>query len=260
MGEILDYLEFKDAIYRITRVNLSDYKENQMKRRIDTLINKKGYSGYSDYLKLILKDRDELDEFLSYITINVSEFFRNPNHWEILENDILPTIINNRETLKIWSAACSTGDEPYSLVMMLSKYLPFERIKVIATDIDKEILEKAQLGEYNDSHLKRIPQDLKDKYIIDCGNGIYKVDDRIKRCVQFKQHNLLEDAYYKDSDLIVCRNVMIYFTEECKDIMYKKFCDALSQKGVLFIGSTEQIINPARYGLKSNKIFFYNKS
>jgi len=163
------------------------------------------------------------------------------------------------KTLKIWSAACSTGDEPYSLVMMLSRHMPLSNIRIIATDIDKQVLEKAKAGLYNVKSLKTLPDDLMKKYIKQENEYTYKVADEVKKCVDFKQHNLLKDAYPSDCDLIVWRNVLIYFTEEAKLDIYKKFNSALKKDGVLFVGSTEQIMQPNTLNYSVAKSFFYRK-
>ena len=163
------------------------------------------------------------------------------------------------KNLKIWSAACSTGDEPYSLVMMLSRHMPLSNIKIIATDIDKQVLAKAKEGLYNVKSLKTLPDDLMKKYITQVNEYTYKVADEVKRCVEFKQHNLLKDPYPTDCDLIVCRNVLIYFTEEAKQDVYKMFNGALASRGILFIGSTEQIIHAKEIGFESTNSFFYKK-
>ena len=162
------------------------------------------------------------------------------------------------KNLKIWSAACSTGDEPYSLVMALSRHLPLNQIKIIATDIDKQVLEKAQVGLYDEKSVASVPEDFKKKYFSRVGSS-YKIDDQIKRRVEFKQHNLLKDPYPKDCHLIVCRNVVIYFTDEAKDEIYKKFCDSLVEDGTLFIGSTEQIMHHKELGFRRNQSFFFQK-
>ena len=113
-----DYEGFKKQIYSLTQIDLNAYKEQQMRRRIDSLINKHKIKTYKDYVAAIKADKNLFEEFVNYLTINVSEFYRNPEQWRVLENDILPQLMAKSRRLKIWSAACSTGDEPYSLVMM----------------------------------------------------------------------------------------------------------------------------------------------
>jgi len=193
------------------------------------------------------------------LTINVSEFYRNPEQWELLDKEVFPELIKKfGNGLKIWSAACSTGDEPYSLVMALSKHLPLNKIQIYATDLDKVVIEKAKNGLYNARSLAGVPADLKKKYFTQIGPS-FKIADEIKARVQFKEHNLLKDTYPTNYDLIVCRNVLIYFTEEAKDEVFAKFLISLKPGGVLFIGSTEQIVNYRELGYQRKNSFFYEK-
>lgn len=254
-----DYEGFKKQIFALTQIDLSAYKEKQMRRRIDSLIAKNGVSTYQDYVSLLKANKAKFEEFVNYLTINVSEFYRNPEQWAILENEILPQLMQKTNSLKIWSAACSTGDEPYSLVMMLSRHMPLSSIRILATDIDKQVLEKAKNGLYNVKSLKGLPQDFMKKYVSKVNEYTYKISDEVKRCVEFKQHNLLKDSYPKDCDLIVCRNVLIYFTEEAKLEIYKNFNNSLKKDGILFVGSTEQIIQASAIGFATAKSFFYRK-
>lgn len=254
-----DYESFKKKIFELTTIDLNAYKERQMKRRIDTLIARNKYTDYDSYVLALKTNRELFDEFVNYLTINVSEFYRNPQLWEVLEKEILPHLMSRfGNGLKIWSAACSTGDEPYSLVMLLSKFMPLSKIKIIATDIDKQVLEKARMGIYSPNSLNGLPKEFKDKFFTPVGNS-FKISDDIKKCVEFKNHNLLKDEYPANCHLIVCRNVMIYFTEEAKEEIYKKFNRSLVKEGILFVGSTEQIINYKDMGYSSKKLFFYEK-
>lgn len=230
-----------------------------MKRRIDSLITKNHYTTYKQYVEALKKDKVLFDEFVNYLTINVSEFYRNPEQWVLLEKQILPELLKKSPTLKIWSAACSTGDEPYSLVMLLSKFMPLSKIKIIATDIDKQVLDKARLGLYNVKSLKGLPDEFLKKYFTKVSETSYQISDEIKRCVELKEHNLLKDPYPDRCDLIVCRNVLIYFTEEAKDGIYKKFHASLKPGCFLFVGSTEQIIQPEKMGYSTYQSFFYQK-
>ncbi|MBO5165866.1 MAG: protein-glutamate O-methyltransferase CheR [Lachnospiraceae bacterium] len=254
-----DYEWFKKAVYDLTTIDLSAYKEKQMKRRIDTLINKNGIKEYDKYVQLLKTDKVRFEEFVNYLTINVSEFYRNPEQWQLLDKEIFPELIKKfGNNLKIWSAACSTGDEPYSLVMALSRHLPLSQIKIIATDIDKQVIAKAKVGLYGEKSLACVPEDLKKKYFTQVGPS-YQISNDIKSRVEFKEHNLLKDAYPTDCHLIVCRNVLIYFTEEAKEEIYKKFEKALKPGGILFIGSTEQIITYKEIGYERKNSFFYLK-
>lgn len=256
---LFDYEQFKKAVYELTGIDLSCYKEKQMKRRIDTLIAKNGISGYAPYVDLLRTNKDKFNEFVNYLTINVSEFYRNPEQWAYMDREVIPQLIRDfGPKLKIWSAACSTGDEPYSLVMALSKHLPLNQITIYATDIDNQVLEKAQVGLYNEKSIASVPEDLKKKYFTQVGPS-YRISDEIKARVKFQKHNLLKDTYPTDYHFIICRNVLIYFTEEAKDEIFAKFYRSLAHKGVLFIGSTEQIINYKQIGYARKDSFYYEK-
>ncbi|MCR4610911.1 MAG: protein-glutamate O-methyltransferase CheR [Lachnospiraceae bacterium] len=253
------YEEFKKDIYNLTKIDLSAYKEQQMRRRIDSLIKKHDCKTYKDYVGVIKNDKEAFEEFVSFLTINVSEFYRNPEQWKLFVNEFLPELIKKfGKRLRIWSAACSTGDEPYSLVMAMSKLLDLSQIKIIATDIDKQIISQAKLGLYNEKSIAHVPDEYKKKYFTKVGKS-YQIDEKIKKCVEFRQHNLLRDEYIKDCDLIVCRNVLIYFTDEAKFEVYSKFADSLKKTGILFIGNTEQIMNYATLGYKRRYSFYYEK-
>ncbi|HEY5587290.1 MAG TPA: protein-glutamate O-methyltransferase CheR [Ruminiclostridium sp.] len=254
----MEYEGFKEEILKMTKINLTLYKEKQMKRRIDALIKKNNIDTYKEYVQVLKVNKDLFKEFINYITINVSEFYRNPDQWEVLEKEIIPLLLSNKKKITIWSSACSTGDEPYTLVMVLNKLLPLSSIKILATDIDLGSLEKAQIGIYTSKSLENLPNEMKNKYFTVIGDS-FKIKDEVKNCVEFKQFNLLRDSYPIGIDLIVCRNVLIYFTEEAKNDIYKNFNMSLNPQGILFVGSTEQLIMASKYNFKSLKTFFYTK-
>ena len=230
-----------------------------MKRRIDTLIAKNKITGYENYVAALKKDNRMFEEFVNYLTINVSEFYRNPDQWQIMDREIIPELIRKfGKNLKIWSAACSTGDEPYSLVMAFSRHLPLNQIKIFATDLDKQVIAKAKTGLYVEKSIASVPDDFKKKYFTKIGPS-YQISNEIKSRVEFKEHNLLKDTYPTDCHLIVCRNVLIYFTEEAKDEVFRKFQKCLKPGGFLFIGSTEQIINHKEIGFDRRNSFYYVK-
>jgi chemotaxis protein methyltransferase CheR len=254
-----DYEYFKKAVFDLTKIDLNAYKEKQMKRRIDTLISKNKITGYENYVKALKTDNERFEEFVNYLTINVSEFYRNPDQWAFMDKEVFPDLINKfGKNLKIWSAACSTGDEPYSLVMALSRHLPLNQIKIFATDLDKQVIAAAKAGLYSEKSIAAVPKDLKEKYFTKIGSS-YKISDEIKARVEFKEHNLLKDTYPTNYHMIVCRNVLIYFTEEAKNDIYKKFNAALKKDGLLFVGSTEQIIQSYSLNYSTAKSFFYRK-
>ncbi len=254
---LYDYEYFKREILSLTTIDLNAYKEKQMKRRIDTLIAKHKITGYDKYVCALKNDKELFDEFVGYITINVSEFYRNPEQWKILETEIIPDLIQKfGKNLKVWSAACSTGDEPYSLVMALSRHIPLNQIRVYATDLDKQVIEKARVGLYSAKSIQGVPREFREKYFTPVGPS-YRIDDGIKARVDFKTHDLLKDSYPTGCHLIVCRNVLIYFTEEAKNAIFRKFRNSLAQGACLFIGSTEQILEYKEMGYDRTHSFFY---
>lgn len=255
-----DYEWFKKAVYDLTKIDLNAYKEKQMKRRIDTLIGKYDVKGYDQFMDMIKKDKEVLHAFVTYLTINVSEFFRNPDQWALMDKDMVPELMSKfGKNLKIWSAACSTGDEPYTIVMMLSRHVPLNQINVLATDLDSVAIAKAKMGIYAEKEISGVPKDLKEKYFTKNSDGTVTISNEIKSRVTFKQADLLRDPYPKDYHLIVCRNVLIYFTEEAKDETFRKYYDSLSPGGILFIGATEQIINYKDIGFIRKNSFYYER-
>lgn len=253
-----DYQQFIANVKRKTGIDLALYKEAQMKRRLTSLYEKKGFKNFDEFFRAMNHDQALFHEFLDRMTINVSEFFRNAKRWEVLEKKIIPKILKKNRRLKVWSAACSTGEEPYTLAIILSKFIPLSQVSVLATDIDDNAMARAKLGIYMERSLQEVPEDVKKKFFVQEGS-YYKVVDDIKRTVTFKKHNLLADPFDTNFDLIVCRNVLIYFTEEAKHELYLKFNRALRPGGIFFIGSTEQIFNPTAYGFEVEDTFFYRK-
>lgn len=254
------YEDFKEQFHRLSGIDLNSYKEAQMKRRINSFIKKNQCEGYVDFFDKLRNEQDVLKTFITYLTINVSEFYRNPAQWENLKANVIPHLLNNfGKRLRIWSAACSTGDEPYTLAMVFSEFVPLGQIEIIATDLDKEVLAKAKKGLYSEKSLKGLPVKYREKFFEKQSNGTYCVSDSLRACISFKEQNLLKDTYPGDLNLIVCRNVLIYFTEQAKNGIYSRFSRSLKKNGILFVGSTEQIMDPEQYGFESLKSFFYKK-
>jgi chemotaxis protein methyltransferase CheR len=252
-----DFIDFIRMIRTQTGIDLSFYKEAQMKRRLITLRDKRGFKDFVSYAKAALADSSLMAEFLDRMTINVSEFFRNAARWEILEKKILPELLRSKSRLKCWSAACSTGEEPYTLAMILSNMVKPKEAELLATDLDDGVLQKAMLGVYTERSIREIPQNYM-KFLRREGS-LYYISDEIKQWVTFQKQNLLNDEFEIGYDLIVCRNVMIYFTEPAKNLLYHKFSQALRPGSILFIGSTEQIFHPEQFGLEIADTFFYRK-
>jgi chemotaxis protein methyltransferase CheR len=254
-----DYGQFIRSVKISTGIDLSQYKETQMKRRLTTLRNKRGFDTFAEYYQAIMKDRALMNEFLDRLTINVSEFWRNPNRWEVLEKKLLPELIRQRgPRLKCWSAACSTGEEPYTLAMILAELGVLAQCQIIASDIDEGALDKAKQGVYPEQSVRDVPPHYLATYFTAEG-GSYAVSSTLKKAVRFEKKNLLADPFDTEFDLIICRNVIIYFTEEAKLELYRKFSRSLRPGGLLFVGSTEQIFSPGNFQLEQADLFFYRK-
>lgn len=253
-----DFLLFIKKIKEHTAIDLALYKEAQMKRRLTTLRMKRGYNTFVAFFDAMMKDKELFYEFLDRMTINVSEFWRNPNRWELVEKKFIPEMLERNRRLKIWSAACSTGEEPYTLAMILAEQGALSETNLHATDIDDGALEKARKGMYLDRSVRDVPPNYVKKYFKQDG-VMYHVSDELKKTIKFQKQNLLVDTFDSGFDLIVCRNVIIYFTEEAKHLLYQKFAKALKPGGLLFVGSTEQIFSPGQYDLEATETFFYRK-
>lgn len=253
-----DYIQFIERVHTKTGIDLSQYKEAQMKRRLTSLREKRGHDNFKSYFNALEDNSLLLNEFLDRMTINVSEFYRNRKRFEVLEEKVIPYLLQKKKKLRIWSAACSTGEEPYTLAMVLNRHIPLQQVEILATDLDGLALGKAQAGLYHERSLKEVPPEILKKYFRKEGST-YRVIDEVRKSVTFKKHNLLADRYQKDFDLIVCRNVMIYFTEEAKKTIYKNFSHSLIDGGIFFVGSTEQIFSPQTHGFEVYDTFFYRK-
>ncbi|RAS88545.1 CheR family methyltransferase [Priestia endophytica] len=253
-----DYEQFIFNLKKKTGIDLSLYKEPQMKRRLTSLYQKRHASSFMDFYRELCEKDELLQEFLDRFTINVSEFYRNGSKWVELEKQILVPMLQKKHSLKIWSAACSTGEEPYTIAMILAQFLPLKSIRILATDIDETVLKKARKGVYGERELQELPLHMKTKYFT-YRKGLYYISEDIKNTVVFKKHDLLQDPFQSNYDLIVCRNVLIYFTDVAKHALYEKMSQSLKKGGVLFVGSTEQIFNTSSYGLTCSRPFFYRK-
>ena len=254
----LDFEFFYNWIQKNLNINLDAYKETQLQRRITTVMKSAGANTLQEYAQLIGKDEQIRRIFLDYITINVTEFFRNKEIFDEFEAVLVDVLIPKFKTVKIWSAACSVGAEPYSIAMILDKNNLSQRNKIIATDIDDTILQKAKNGVYKDHEIKNIAKADIDKYF-NFEKNSYEIKDSIKSMVTFKKHDLILDNYEKGFHAVVCRNVTIYFKNEAKNEIYKKINESLVQGGIFFTGATESIYNPSEFGFKKLSTFIYEK-
>lgn len=254
-----EYEEFKSGIRKLTGIDLDIYKY-QIHRRVHMLMGQWRLSDYGDYLRIIQSDPQKKREFLDYITINVSEFFRNPARWWALRDEVIPGFLERkgRANLRLWSAGCATGEEPYSLAI-LALEMGLSGASVIAMEIDRGALEKARKAVYMERQLVSVPSEWQQKYFRPVGNGLFEVEPRIRQRVDFRQGNLLEDAFPEQVDLILCRNVVIYFSSETKERLYRKFFQSLVPGGVLMVGATEQIFGYREIGFESVGPFLYRR-
>jgi chemotaxis protein methyltransferase CheR len=256
---MLDYPEFKKQVAILCGVDLSHYKSQQMDRRINSFMGLWGVGNYDEYLALLKRDPKILKEFINKLTINVSEFFRNPERFEELERQVLPRLLQRQTKVRIWSAGCSDGSEPYSIAIVAREFQAEQRVQIIASDIDRQIVEKAKTGLYTANEIKSMPHHLVTKYFTEAANYKYLLVDSVKEMVEFRIHDLLADKFEANFDLIVCRNVVIYFTEEAKNELYKRFIAALRPGGYILVGGTEPILQYRMFGLEHVFSSYYQK-
>jgi chemotaxis protein methyltransferase CheR len=221
-------------------------------------MNSHGHSTYGPFLNALSADPVLYDAFFKHLTINVSQFFRDANQWKTLRETVIPLLLQSKNPLKLWSAGCSSGQEPYSLAMTMMDYFPTAKFTVLGSDIDVNVLKQAKDGLYKQNDFASTPPEILLKYFTPLDTA-YQIKDPVKRQVTFLHQNLLTDRFQSGYDFIACRNVVIYFTDEAKEILYKKFTDSLRPGGILFTGSTEHLFGMNQLGLKSISSFFYQK-
>ncbi len=212
------------------------------------------------FLATIEGDREALVRLANFLTINVTEFFRDPQQFEVLKTAVLPELLQHRTRLNIWSAGCSTGAEPYTLAILLSEITRGSPHTILATDLDQEALERARAGgPYGPAETRNLGRWMQLKYF-DAAPGGLVVKDSLKRMVRFQRHNLLADRFETDFDLILCRNVVIYFSEEVKEALNPRFARSLRDGGWLFIGGAETLLHAQDFGLERLQPCLYRKS
>ncbi len=240
-------------------LNLNQYKDKYIERRLNARINMTHVGNLVGYLALLKKDQEELNTLKDFLTINVTEFFRNMETFDALNRDIIPAIIKSKEsgssnTIRVWSAGCSSGQEPYTLAILFleafEKLRKNHRLLIIATDIDKKSLENAKSGRYESNIIEGIPKHLLIKYFDKMGDE-YQVKPFVQDCINFKYLDLASDdgsdvAGIAAYDLIVCRNVIIYFKKELKKSLFMRFYTKLRKNGYLVIGKGESLSGDAK--------------
>ncbi|MDD1772108.1 MAG: protein-glutamate O-methyltransferase CheR [Methanomassiliicoccales archaeon] len=249
----------KNKIFKDTRLDCNQYKDPYLMRRFNVRMRATGVKTYEEYTSVLTKTPDEYDNLLSEITINVTQFFRDTMVFKSLREDIIPLLIyekcmKNDVSIKIWSAGCSSGEEPYSMAIMLHDLLGEEfdhfKVTIVASDIDDEVLEAARIGTYLARQVVNVPKDLLARYFTKEGD-LYCVNDEIKRMVQLKKVDLFSQTGGFGFDMILCRNVVIYFNREMQDKLYMKFVKALRPGGYFVMGNTETLVGEATQYLES---------
>lgn len=258
------YGQIKDSIKRNLKIDLTNYKDEQMKRRLDSWLVRVHANTWKDYFHVLSTNPTELARFRDYLTINVTEFFRDLNRWTTLREEVLPYLLRNSaenriiDGLNLWSAGCSIGAEAYTLAIMMNEATPLQKYTLLATDLDRGALQKAKArGPYVESDLRNLETVQRQKYFTP--SAPHYVKETLQKNIRFVEQDLLADRFETGFDLIVCRNVVIYFTAEAKEMLYAKFCGALRPGGVLFLGGTEIISGPTRFGFQNFGISFYKK-
>ena len=250
----------KKTLEKALALDLNGYKPAQMRRRLDTFIDRNGRLTPPVFCKRLAQDAEMLDALRDWITINVTEFFRDATQWTRFATTILPLIRENKSRPKIWSAGCSNGSEPYSIAMLLAE-AGVAHPRILATDFDRRILDAARkAGPYAASGVRAMPTALRDTFMRADDRGDFWVIDTIKARVDFREMNLLRDRFDHGFDLIACRNVIIYFEDRVKDALLRHFTEALAPNGILFIGSTESILNAQAIGLERVGGDFYRRT
>jgi len=254
----LDYQIFKKEMKESFKLDLNSYKEKQLLRRINVVMNKFGVDDYRSLLSSLEKDRSSYGSFIDGMTINVTEFFRDKALFGKFEAEIIPGLLEKKRSLKVWSAACANGAEPYSVAIILNELTPGTRHTIDATDLDENILRVAAAGFYPADLLKNVSPPRTQKYFKKQGER-FALDDQIKRMISFRKHDLLLEPFRRGYDLIVCRNVMIYFTKEAQFKVNTKFAQSLNPGGILFTGGSETIFDYGELGFARLSPCFYRK-
>lgn len=245
-----DFAKIKSLAYQLTGISLSDHKKNMVYGRLSRRLRKLNIATFSDYCDRVEFDQgNESLEFVNSITTNLTSFFRENHHFEFLKSFVLADLQRCNavsKKIRIWSAGCSTGEEPYSLAMVLKSTLNLRdwQAKILATDLDSHVLEKATAGVYAVERTENIPEVYRRYLSLDTSDQFVRVKDSIRALITFKQLNLLHGWPMKGPfDVIFCRNVVIYFDVETQRRLFDRYAELLKVGGYLFIGHSENLHN-----------------
>ena len=239
------FTSLQKSIERLIRIKCSSYKEDYIKRRILSRMRLTNTEDFEAYHKYLLANPQELDLLRNALTINVTKFFRDPEVFEVIRREILPDIARTRRSIRIWCAGCATGEEPYSIAILVHELRTLHNdlnVTIYATDIDAVVLQKAEAGIYDRKALENVDERRIGKHFISRDDGTFEIRPHIKELVKFRQHDLMSGipiARYLDA--VICRNVTIYFTEKQKNDLTHLFHSALAAEGYYVIGKTEYL-------------------
>lgn len=261
----------KDVVLEKSGLDIGNYKDKCIKRRIAVRVRATGCDYAREYLERLKLDEGEINRLLKALTINVTQFFRNAEVFGKIKEEVFPLIFKEKKghdpVLSIWSVGCSSGEEPYSLAIILKEYF-FKELKsfsvtILATDFDHEVIRNAREGRYREKSLIEMTPELIDKYFSRANDGLYSIDPEIRKMVTFERKNILESIQNRELDLIICRNMLIYFSREYQSEILLKFIDALNYGGFLVLGKAETLVSESRSMLNSvstrERIFRKNK-
>ena len=241
-----EIVTIRNEILKNTGINLKNFKTPFLGRRIMNRMLIKGLNQCSEYAQLLSEDPMEASTLYQSFSINVTEFFRNPKVWQGFAKDIIPEIINTKQSgksIRIWSAGCATGQEPYSLAILFRKFCGKNppKINVIGTDMNKIAVNIAKTGIYDKKSLKNIPDIEITKYFQKIDDELYKIKDEIKNLVEYNISDV-GSLSIRNLDVIVCRNLLIYYGKEAQELLFKKFYDSLCKNGFVILGMDETMI------------------
>jgi chemotaxis protein methyltransferase CheR len=255
-----EYTDFCEGVRRLCAIDLSQYKRGQMERRIRTFAGTRGQTELPAYLTVLRSDRSELDSFLDRVTINVSQLWRHPEQWDVLEKAVLPELATAGR-IRAWSAGCSYGAEAFTLAAVALSTVPNAKVTITGVDIDERVIEKARTGIFTPGDARATPPGVMGKWFTQLPDGRYEAKPELKALTRFEVGDLLRvrprPAAY---DLVMCRNTVIYFNDEVRDALHARLAQALRPGGYLIIGATERVSAPQAIGLTPTHPFTYRKS
>ncbi len=243
-----DKHNFKDILDAVSKkMDVKAYKDNYFRRRVHAMMRRLKITTYRDFANALKENPQLIDQLVKNLSINVTSFFRNRETYLFIRDHVLADLLDSKPTTKtinIWSAGCASGAEPYTIAILISEYFPKAktRINILGTDLNSNLLDLARNGHYREEEIVEVPNTILTKYFKKnpiTHPRIYHLDPSIKRMVTFKQHDLTTPPPIKNVDLILCRNVMIYFSQEQNQKVYQYFQQALKPGGFVVIGQSE---------------------